>query len=262
MAKRKTSGSPSPEKSAEAAGQKKTPNRSGTGRKHTYVPRDPAATRRRILDAAVSEFADKGFSGARVENIAKAANANMRMLYHYFTDKEQLYIATIEEVYRAVRAAEQDLHFDEEDPRLGLERLVDFTFKHFASNPDLISIVMNENILRAQFLKQSELVPAMTSRLSASMSTMLKKGVETGVFIRNPDPTQLWLTIFALCWVHLANKHTMSWTLQTNLMDKDWLAARRQHVIDVVLSYLCAPADISSGTSDKPAKSRQRLAKA
>lgn len=215
--------------------------RAPAGRKHTYVPRDPAATRRRILDAAVNEFADKGFSGARVENIAKAANANMRMLYHYFTDKEQLYIATIEEVYRAVRAAEQDLHFDEEDPRRGLERLVDFTFKHFADNPDLISIVMNENILRAQFLKQSELVPAMTSRLSSSVSTMLKKGVEAGVFIRNPDPTQLWLTIFALCWVHLANKYTMSWTLQVDLTDADWLEARRRHVVDVVLSYLCGP---------------------
>lgn len=229
---------------------KKGRKRAAAGRKHTYVPRDPAATRRRILDAAVNEFADKGFSGARVENIAKAANANMRMLYHYFNDKEQLYIATIEEVYRAVRLAEQDLHFDEEDPRLGLERLVDFTFKHFADNPDLISIVMNENILRAQFLKQSELVPAMTSKLSNSVSAMLKKGVESGVFIRNPDPTQLWLTIFSLCWVHLANKYTMSWTLQIDLTDADWLEARRKHVVDVVLSYLCGPSSEVSATAE------------
>ncbi|GAA4127306.1 TetR/AcrR family transcriptional regulator [Aminobacter aganoensis] len=253
MDKRNPSTPAATEQDGEANGaeNKKTPRkRAAAGRKHTYVPRDPAATRRRILDAAVNEFADKGFSGARVENIAKTANANMRMLYHYFTDKEQLYIATIEEVYRAVRAAEQDLHFDEEDPRLGLERLVDFTFKHFADNPDLISIVMNENILRAQFLKQSELVPTMTSRLSSSVSTMLKKGVESGVFIRNPDPTQLWLTIFALCWVHLANKHTMSWTLQVDLTDADWLEARRQHVVDVVLSYLCGPRPGASAAAE------------
>jgi TetR/AcrR family transcriptional regulator len=219
--------------------EKKPRKKTAAGRKHTYVPRDPVATRRRILEAAVSEFADKGFSGARVETIAKTANANMRMLYHYFTDKEQLYIATIEEVYRAVRAAEQDLHLDEEDPRRGLEKLVDFTFDHFADNPDLISIVMNENIQRAQFLKQSELVPAMTSRLSSSVAAMLKKGVESGVFVRAPDPTQLWLTIFALCWVHLANRHTMSWTLQKDLSDPQWLAERRKHVGEVVLSYLC-----------------------
>jgi AcrR family transcriptional regulator len=210
-------------------------------RKHPYVARDPVATRRRILDAAISEFADKGFSGARVENIAKAANANMRMLYHYFNDKEQLYISAIEEVYKTVRLAEQDLRFEDEDPCKGLARLVDFTFRHFASNPDLIRIVMNENMMRAQYLKQSELVPSMTTKLSNSVRAMLKKGVETGKFIHNPHPAQLWLTIFALCWVHLANKHTMSWTLQTDLTDPEWLESRRKHVLEVVLSYLCGP---------------------
>lgn len=237
----KSPGEDSEQTASKSASSKKTRKRTVSERKHSYVPRDPVATRRRILDAAVSEFADKGFSGARVENIAKAANANMRMLYHYFNDKEQLYIAVIEEVYRTVRLAEQDLHFDEEDPCMGLERLVNFTFEHFANNPDLISIVMNENILRAQYLKQSELVPAMTSRLSNSVKAMLKKGVDNGVFIRSPDPAQLWLTIFALCWVHLANKHTMSWTLQIDLTQAQWLETRRQHVVDVVLSYLCGP---------------------
>lgn len=220
----------------------KTRKKASGPRKHSYVPRDPVATRRRILDAAVSEFAAKGFSGARVESIAKNANANMRMIYHYFSDKEKLYIAAIEEVYSSVRIAEQDLHFEDEDPCHGLERLVDFTFRHFARNPDLISIVMNENIQRAQYLKQSDLVPAMTTRLSSSVKAMLKKGQETGVFVHNPDPTQLWLTIFALCWVHLANKYTMSWTLQTDLTDPDWLEIRRKHVVEVVLSYLCGPS--------------------
>jgi AcrR family transcriptional regulator len=220
----------------------KKKKRSGNaGRKHSYVPRDPAATRKRILDAAVNEFGAKGFNGARVETIAKSANANMRMLYHYFTDKENLYIAVIEEVYRAVREAEQDLHVEDDDPKRGLIRLVDFTFKHFAANPNLINIVMNENILHAAYLKKSELVPAMTSKLGTSVRSMLKKGFETKVFLRNPDPMQLWLSIFSLCWVHLANKYTMSWTLQTDLTDPKWLESRRQHVIDVVLSYLCAP---------------------
>jgi AcrR family transcriptional regulator len=217
--------------------------KSSAGRKHSYVARDPVATRKRILDAAVDEFGAKGFNGARVESIVKNANSNMRMLYHYFDDKEKLYIAVIEEVYRAVRVAEQDLHVEDDDPKKGLIRLVDFTFQHFAANPNLINIVMNENILHAAFLKKSDLVPAMTSKLSGTVSSMLKKGYETKVFVRNPDPKQLWLTIFALCWVHLANKFTMSWTLQIDLSDPAWLESRRQHVVDVVLAYLCAPED-------------------
>jgi AcrR family transcriptional regulator len=215
--------------------------RGNAGRKHSYIPRDPVATKKRILDAAVVEFAAKGFNGARVENIAKRAEANMRLLYHYFNDKEQLYIAVIEEVYREVRLAEQNLHIEDDDPKQGLERLIDFTFKHFHDHPDLISIVMNENILHAKYLKESDLVPMMTTKLSSSVSSLLEKGHASGVFVRKPDPVQLWLTIFSLCWVHLSNKYTMSWTLQIDLTDRQWLETRRQHVLDVIMCYLCSP---------------------
>src|SRR5690606_35747115 len=101
--------------------------------------------------------------------------------------------------------------------------------------------VMNENILHANYFKQTELIPRLTSNLAHTVGDVLKKGVERGVFIRDPDPIQLWLTIFALCWVHLANKYTMSWTLQMDLTDPDWLDERKRHVIDFVMSYLCRP---------------------
>ena len=57
--------------------------------------RDPDRTRRRILAAALAEFSAKGFAGARVDAIAKRAKGNKRMLYHYFGNKEQLFIAVL-----------------------------------------------------------------------------------------------------------------------------------------------------------------------
>jgi len=53
--------------------------------------RDPEKTKKRILDAALAEFAAKGFAGARVDAIARHASINKRMLYHYFGDKEGLF---------------------------------------------------------------------------------------------------------------------------------------------------------------------------
>lgn len=216
----------------------KTRRRSNAGRKYAYVPRDPAATKKRILDAAVVEFAARGFAGARVETIVKAANSNMRLLYHYYTDKEQLYVAVIEKVYQDVRLNEQNLQIESDEPARGLERLVDFTFDHFRDHPDLISIVMNENILHAAYLKKSDLVPTMTQKLSSSVRVLVEKGHDSGVFARKPDPIHLWLTIFSLCWVHLANRYTMSWTLQFDLADAEWLESRKRHVREVVMSYL------------------------
>jgi len=59
--------------------------------------RDPVRTRERILRAARREFVAKGFAGARVDAIARAAAVNKRMLYHYYGDKEGLYRATLHE---------------------------------------------------------------------------------------------------------------------------------------------------------------------
>src|SRR5437899_12583245 len=53
--------------------------------------RNPERTQERIFKAAFKEFAGKGFAGARVDNIARCAGINKRMLYHYFGDKESLF---------------------------------------------------------------------------------------------------------------------------------------------------------------------------
>jgi len=55
------------------------------------VGRHPARTRERIFAAALREFSDKGFAGARVDRIARRARVNKRMLYHYFGDKAGLF---------------------------------------------------------------------------------------------------------------------------------------------------------------------------
>ena len=65
----------------------KTERRSG----HKIAVRNPQQSQERILEAALKEFAAKGFAGARVDVIARLARINKRMLYHYFGDKEGLF---------------------------------------------------------------------------------------------------------------------------------------------------------------------------
>jgi AcrR family transcriptional regulator len=67
--------------------------------------RNPERSRERILAAALKEFADKGFAGARVDCIARRAAINKRMLYHYFGNKENLF----REVLRLKMAERQAL---------------------------------------------------------------------------------------------------------------------------------------------------------
>lgn len=60
---------------------------------------EDVGTRERILHAALREFSDKGFAGARVRTIADAARSNLRMIYHYFGNKQGLYRAVFQGVF-------------------------------------------------------------------------------------------------------------------------------------------------------------------
>jgi len=92
--------------------------------------RDPARTRESILATAEAEFARHGFGGGRVDRIARKARANKRMIYHYFGHKDGLYLAVLERVYAAKRAAERALEVDHRDPEAAIRLLVDFNFDY------------------------------------------------------------------------------------------------------------------------------------
>jgi len=66
------------------------------------MPRDSAATRKKILDAAVEEFSTMGFAGARIDRISEVAGSNKRMIYVYFGNKEGLFSAVLNQVIGAL----------------------------------------------------------------------------------------------------------------------------------------------------------------
>lgn len=69
------------------------------------MPWDTEATRRRLLDAAVDEFAEHGPAGARVDRIARSAGVNKERIYQYFGDKDGLYRAVLEKELQRLAAA-------------------------------------------------------------------------------------------------------------------------------------------------------------
>jgi len=62
------------------------------------MPGDAEATRRKLMDAAVEEFATYGIAGARVDRIAETAKCNKALIYHYFGNKDSLFEAVFNEV--------------------------------------------------------------------------------------------------------------------------------------------------------------------
>jgi AcrR family transcriptional regulator len=69
--------------------------------------RDSEATRQRILEAAIAEFAEYGIAGARVDRIAAAAVSNKQLIYQYFGNKEALFrVVVSQELARAIEGVD------------------------------------------------------------------------------------------------------------------------------------------------------------
>jgi TetR/AcrR family transcriptional regulator len=87
-----------------------------------------AEARMRILEAALSEFAEQGLAGARTERIAAAAGVNKALLYYYFDSKDKLYAAALELSSGRIRDASMAVFLRESTPG---ERLVRTALNHF-----------------------------------------------------------------------------------------------------------------------------------
>jgi TetR/AcrR family transcriptional regulator len=202
--------------------------------------RNAGRTQEAILNAAEVEFCKHGFNGARVDKIAKRSRSNTRMIYHYFKNKENLYLACLERIYVKVRTEEARLDLKHEPPAEGMAKLVEFTFRHLLNNPEFVRMVMNENLLHGRYLRQSELVPALTLHLVEALRDLLRRGESSGVFRKGVDPVQLYITILGVCYIHLSNRHTLSTMFQKDLSDPAWLECRCNHARSVILGYLRA----------------------
>jgi TetR/AcrR family transcriptional regulator len=200
--------------------------------------RGGAQTREAILQAAVAEFAEHGYSGARVERIVERASTNMRLVYVHFGNKEELYVAALEAVYAEIRAKERELDLDSIKPRLAMERLVDFTVDHFLNHPAFRTLTTYENLLGGQTVAKSKTIAELSSPLIQTIRGVLKRGQTEGVFHRSVDPLQLYVSIVALASHHLNNVHTLSATFETDLSAPAWRDERAQHVRTMVLAYL------------------------
>jgi AcrR family transcriptional regulator len=213
--------------------------RNGNGA--SAVTRDPEGTRARILDAATQEFARHGLGGARVDRIAERAGANKRMLYYYFGDKDELFLAVLEDAYARIRRAELELRLGDVPPAEGVRRLVEFTWRYYLRHPEFLTLLNSENLHRARHLKRSKHITSMNSPLIETLGGVLRRGEAEGAFRGDVDPLQLYISIAGLAYFYLSNNHTLSRVFGRDLASAAERRARLAHMESLVLGYLAAP---------------------
>lgn len=195
-------------------------------------------TREKILDGALHEFSEKGFDGARIDQIALRAGVNKNLLYHHYGNKDGLFTALLERTYERIRKLQNDFELRDQDPGEAIRKLVIFTGKVWVQFPEFLRLLASENLNYGRHVVKSSLISAIYQPLLANLTEILDRGIEQGVFKRKVDPVELYISIASLTAHYISNHHTLEAIFGTPLMTTSRIKQRLEHAADMVSAYL------------------------
>ncbi len=140
-----------------------------------------------ILDAAIQVFADKGYFGARVSDIAKEAGIAYGLVYHYFNSKEELLISIFKTRWTNFIDVLEYIIASEEEPQEMIRKMISFLFNSYKNNPSMIEVMIMDVAKTSRFFNDENIRHFKDAfRL---ITKIVKMGQEKGVFHQQTDAT-------------------------------------------------------------------------
>ncbi|MGH3868491.1 MAG: TetR family transcriptional regulator [Pseudonocardiaceae bacterium] len=157
------------------------------------MPPDSTASKARLLEAAFEEFAQHGLAGARVDRIAAAAQANKRLIYVYYGNKEELFDAVRTQRVGALFDA---IPFTTAD----LPSFAGALFDHLLANPKLLRLGTWRQLERADS-------PATEITQFRDKIEAIARAQKHGVITTDIEPADLLILLLGMVtsWFHIAH---------------------------------------------------------
>ena len=149
-------------------------------------PEQPAPDiKEKILQAAAKEFAEKGYTGSRVDAIARRAGVNKALLYYHLGDKKTLYGEVILSNLRGAQGAMNAALQHAQSPEAKFQAVVQAVAHMIAQAPYLPRLILREAAFGG--LNLPDQVLKEIGRIFALIRTVLEEGQAQGDF-RSTNP--------------------------------------------------------------------------
>jgi TetR/AcrR family transcriptional regulator len=203
----------------------------------------PEESRAAILQAAASEFAEKGIAGARTEAIAREARVNKALLYYYFKDKETLYGAVLDVAFSAMKENVFRVLDSELPPREKIMAYAGAYFDFIASN-QIYPRLMQREMMRAKegsSVHFDRLVKNYFEPIYHRLRSLLQKGTAEGEF-RDVDPAHFVPSMIAIIVFYFSSAPVMKRIVRFDPLSPQRIAERRAAVLDFISAALFQPS--------------------
>ncbi len=196
--------------------------------------KDERVTKEKILDTATMLFADKGFDGTNVQEIADAAGVNKAMLYYYFKSKDDLLMAVIGRFIEGIRDSIPQHFAAGGDTARSIENFLDFYIEYLASNRSFVRLMAWE-LLSGQHLDtiaRDHIIP--TFRL---MREKIVQAISAGA-IRRVSPEHTIFSVVGMNIFYIIASPIFTKILGDDPLTPEMIEKRKQAVADLVMNGL------------------------
>jgi TetR/AcrR family transcriptional regulator, fatty acid metabolism regulator protein len=192
----------------------------------------PVDRRRQILDAAIRVFAEQGYNGCRVSDIADKAGVAYGLVYHYFKSKDQVLNELFTERWSLLLAATDEVDRREDmTPREKLAAVSDFIIDSYRHDPDLMKVIIVEVTRAANSFGRTHMPEI--NRAYEAIAKIVSDGQKQGAFRADVDPT------FASMWFYGAIEQLLSgWVFELIPAGDDDFDRAKEMVVETICGGL------------------------
>jgi AcrR family transcriptional regulator len=212
--------------------------------------RNAAETKRRILEAAAAEFAVKGFDGARLGSIARAAEVQQTLIHHYFADKDGLHAEVVRGGLAAMTEGAWQLVTLMDAPaadrkgkkrrgpaelRAVAESFVDLVFSFFATNGPFISILRHDAGRDGSGQGASKIIADSVAPVFEAVVARIDEMRARGEVRKDVEARHVALSCIAMIAFPFLEEPFVNALWPVNWNQKKHVTERKQHIVDMIL---------------------------
>ena len=198
---------------------------------------DEAPSPESVVRAAVSAFARRGYSGVKLDGLAKKTGMTKRMIHYHFGDKRGLYLAALKEASGRIAPPAEISNRSYAAPVEGMRRYVDALYHAFLDNPDAVRLILREN-LDPVAAEEDAATLAEANDVLLHVERLLLAGQDAGAFRPGISAVDLLTLIASLCFFRIGNGLTALSVSDVDLESRRNVDGMRRMVIDTVLTFL------------------------
>lgn len=210
------------------------------GDQHKFRRKDAELSHQKILEVATRAFSERGFDGARIEEIAREAGVSKRLLYVHFGNKEALYRAVLDSQLDLLLGLRRRPEERAADPIEEARRLIRRFFLFLSENPDFVRLFNWESLARGRSLHR--LLFEKLSEALGELHGLIATAIAEKRMRSDIDPRRAILAISALCLGQLAAQPVIEASWHEDFSSPAAREETLRELIDLIFKGIEMPA--------------------